>query len=74
MLSLNTFLNLAKSLILLGFNKIQHTECSIFTRLFKDTNYIHKSFLVAHPLLGQRVGDKFEGLPITIIPSSWLVT
>ena len=67
MLSPSTFLNLTKSLFLLGFNKMQDAKCSMFTELFKNTDYIHKSFLVAHPLLGQRVGKEFEGLLITII-------
>jgi len=67
MLSLSTFINLAKSLILLGFNKMQDTKCSVFTELFKNTDYIHKSFLVAQQLSGQRVGEEFESLLITII-------
>lgn len=67
MLSLIAFLNLAKSLILLGFKEIQDTKCSLFTGHFKTTLYSHRSFLVAHPLLGQRVEEQFEGLAIPIL-------
>lgn len=67
MLSLIAFLNLAKSLNLLGFKEIQDTKCSLFTGHFKTTVYSHRSFLVAHPLLGQRVEEQFEGLTIPIL-------
>lgn len=33
----------------------------------KNTDYIHKGFLVAHPLLGERVGEELEGLPFAVI-------
>lgn len=70
MLSLITFSNLAKILILLGFKEMQDTKCSLFTGHFKTTVYSHKSFLVAHPLLGQRVEQQFKGLatPIFSMP------
>lgn len=61
MLSPSTFLSLAKSLIVSNFSKMQDTKHSIFT---ENIDYIHKSFLVAHPPLGQRVGKALEGLLI----------
>lgn len=61
MLSPSTFLNLAKSLNVSSFSKMQDTKHSIFT---ENIDYIHKSFLIAHPPLGQRVGEEFEGLLI----------
>lgn len=67
MLSLITFSNLAKTLIRLGIKEMQDTKCLLFTGHFKTRVYSHRSFLVAHPLLGQRVEEQFAGLPTPIL-------